>query len=92
MSFHSRDGLYFARLTDGTVRISCEVPVHDSMGNFAQDDRAVLWSIDLPENEWASVVASVTRGGETSEVWTQARALHAGYESTVDGWQAREPT
>lgn len=80
MAFHSRDGLYFARSTDGGVIVTIEVPVRDGMGGFA-DQTAVLHRIELPENEWGSVVAHVSRNGETSETWQQARDFHAGVSS-----------
>lgn len=31
----------------------------------------------IPENEWASIVASVSRGGETAESWQAVRDQHA---------------
>lgn len=31
----------------------------------------------IPADEWASVVASVSAGGETSRSWTMANELHA---------------
>lgn len=76
MSFHSRDGLYFARTVTGDVIVTIEVPVHDGTGNFHEGHRAVLHRIVLPQDEWASVLASVSARGETGETWQQARDFH----------------
>lgn len=66
--FHARDGWYFRREPDGTVRILAP----DSLGPGANQ------RIDLDANTWASVVASVSAAGETSETWRAALAFHGG--------------
>lgn len=76
MAFHARDGFFFERLGDGSVAISVEVPVRDAMGK-ATGDRAMLHRIQLPENEWASVLASVCGKGEDGDTWAAARRFHA---------------
>jgi putative heme degradation protein len=58
--FHSRDGLFFRRNEDGSVSI------------IASQSTAVR----LAENEWASVVASVSAEGETHERWQAVRDFH----------------
>jgi len=69
--FHNRDGWYYARVDDkGTVRIRKRVT--------AQDGAEVVAEIEIPENEWASIVAHVSRHGETAVSWQQARAFHNG--------------
>jgi hypothetical protein len=77
--FHSRDGFYFERLEDGTVRVS--LCLH-GLANTGRADQApvavVVRSVDLPENEWASVVASVSSLGDTGENWQRARDFHFG--------------
>lgn len=64
--FHARDGWFFRREADGSVRILAP----DSMGPGAHQ------AVALDANTWASVVASVSRGGETSESFQAARSFH----------------
>lgn len=68
--FHSRDGFYFKRQEDGAVRIRV------AEGGRAAD--SVLREVTLPGDEWASVMASVSRQRETSATWERARAFHNG--------------
>jgi hypothetical protein len=77
MPFHSRDGLFFTRTTTGDVIVTFEVPVHDMSGNYADGHSAVLHRIVLPENEWASVLASMSSRGEDVTTWQEAREFHA---------------
>lgn len=71
--FHSRNGLFFCRLNDtGEVRI---IKTRD--GRMPDPDtNPPEWAITLPENEWASVVCSVSAAGETSARWMCARQFH----------------
>ena len=70
LEFHLREGFYFRRLENGDVNIFVtETPRHDS---------AILREIVIPENEWASVVASVSAKGENADTWQQARDFHSG--------------
>lgn len=64
--FHARDGWYFRREDDGSVRISAP----DSMGPGASQ------VITLDANTWASVVASVSRNGETADSFAAADRFH----------------
>jgi len=57
--FHARDGWYFERQDDGSVKISAAV------------DRCTEQLI-LPAAEWASVVAAVSAEGETAQSYQQA--------------------
>lgn len=66
MAYHSRNGLHFERLWDGSVRIFMKPRV---------DDEPVELAV-LPENEWASVVASVSESGENYQRWMEARLFH----------------
>ena len=69
--FHNRDGWYFARISDdGQVRIRKRAT--------ARDDAGIVAEIVIPENEWASIVASVSRGGETGASWQFVRDFHNG--------------
>jgi len=64
--FHARDGWYFRREADGSVRILGP----DSAGPGAHQ------SVTLDADTWASVVASVSAQGETSESFIAANDLH----------------
>lgn len=69
MSFHWRDGWYFTRRDGGAV----EIRQHDKV------------ALQIPALEWASIVASVSKRGETAETYKEARELHgiASLSSTV---------
>jgi hypothetical protein len=61
--FHARDGWYFKRNDGGTVTI------------WAGDDGP---EIVLEPTTWASIVASVAAGGETTTSYRHALAFHQG--------------
>lgn len=80
--FHLRNGFFFERLNDGSVRIRYAQPVIDEFGNPAPAAgggyfKAIIAQVTVPENEWASVLASVCAAGETSKTWQAAREYHA---------------
>lgn len=58
--FHSREGFYFNREDDGSVRIRVAVGSRD--GNPYDD--STLREVTIAPNEWASVIASVSARGE----------------------------
>jgi len=66
--FHARDNWFFRREDDGSVRVMAP----DSMGPGAHQ------VVTLDENTWASVVASVSSGGETPESFQAAQRFHDG--------------
>lgn len=69
--FHNRDGWYFRRdSAEGHVRL---------WKVRWEDGRPVLEAGPhvIPENEWASIVASVSGAGETGESWSAIREYHA---------------
>jgi hypothetical protein len=66
--FHARDGWYFRREDDGSVHISAP----DSLGPGASQ------VVTLDANTWASVVASVSRNGETADSFAAATRFHSG--------------
>jgi hypothetical protein len=68
MTFHFREGFYFSRATDGSVTIR--------VAESAHGDAPTLREITVPENEWASVLASVCARGESGETWQEAREFH----------------
>ena len=60
--FHAKDGWYFERQDDGSIKISAAV-------------NRCTETIVLPPMEWASVVAATSAQGETSESYQAARQL-----------------
>ncbi len=75
MEFHWRDGWAFTRNDDGSVMIRNENFVDDRLPD-SHPGRFVL--LTVPPNEWASIVASVSKGGETSESYSGTLAFHTG--------------
>ncbi len=68
--FHAKDGLFFSRRPNGSVYI---IKMADSK---TPDGFDFVADVILSESEWASVVSSVSAGGETSARWRQARLFH----------------
>lgn len=66
--FHLKDGWWFTRTGDGSVNIV----KHQTDDPHSEIIAAVL----IPANEWASVVASVSRDGENHYGWYGARDFH----------------
>lgn len=66
--FHARDGWFFRREDDGSVHIAAP----DSLGPGASQ------AVTLDANTWASVVAFVSRDGETAESFAAAVRFHNG--------------
>lgn len=66
--FHAREGWYFRREEDGSVRIMAP----DSLGPGARQ------VVTLDANTWASAVASVSAEGETADTFGRARDFHQG--------------
>lgn len=62
--FHWRDGYFFLRLPDGSVRLT-------KTGEYGAHDQ-----ITIPAAEWASVVCSVSTLGEDSARWNAAQDFH----------------
>jgi hypothetical protein len=61
--FHLREGYYFTRLEDGGVIIQ------------SGSDNSCL---TVSANEWASVVASMSKEGETTETYNEALRKQVG--------------
>jgi hypothetical protein len=64
--FHWRNCWFFKRMSGGHVRIT-----HAEVGSE-------VVQILIPPNEWASIVASVSAEGETSERYYEAAKFHGG--------------
>jgi len=68
--FHAQDGLMFERRPGGSVHIE----VRD------ETDGAPRFQTDLSPETWASAVASVSRGGDTSGQFQAALEFHQIYD------------
>ncbi len=62
--FHARDGLFFERQADGSVKVRLE------------KEHGLAFEVILPPDTWASAMASVSSRGETLETWNEARQYH----------------
>lgn len=75
---HAREGFCFERTADGSVRVQKVLygkspsPVDPN----AQSVEVVLSEATIPANEWASVVAHVSRAGESGETFQAALHFH----------------
>ena len=72
MAFHWKDNWYFERLSNGGVRIYHEERANKGEGEFPEYDTC----LDIDPDSWASIVASVSKRGETGETFRQAREFH----------------
>lgn len=69
--YHWRDGWYFNRETDGSVTVlKREQVAHDRLALRLPVAR-------IPASEWASIVAAVSKSGDTGEQFRRAEELHA---------------
>lgn len=68
--FHSKNGLFFERLQDGSVHVLRTYDARD-----VRPDNVVL-DIALSASEWASVVASMMARGETGDTYRLALDAH----------------
>ncbi|WP_036010808.1 hypothetical protein [Bradyrhizobium yuanmingense] len=72
-AFHWRNGLFFRRGPDGGVEIV--------RGGTDHASAELIASIPVPE--WASIVCSVSVGGETGERWNAAQDFHGRTPATT---------
>lgn len=68
--FHAKDGWYFERQSDGSVKISAAV-------------ERCTETITVDASSWASIVASVSKDGESSDTYHAALQAH-GESATTD--------
>lgn len=82
--FHVADNLYFQRLEDGSVRVVQYPPDAravgiDKTGAVAFPDGVTpIFEATIAPAAWASVVASVSKGGEEAGRFYVAQAFHEG--------------
>jgi len=67
MAFHWKDNWYFERRDDGTVRI-----YHLDDHGIADED------IEIDADSWASIIASVSAGGDAADNFQIAQSFHMG--------------
>ncbi len=72
--FHYKDGLYFERKEDGTVRVVktknlAEMPTSES-------DPDIIFQFLVDADSWASIVASVSKSGEADGRFYIAGEFH----------------
>lgn len=72
--FHAREGWFFRREPDGSVRLQAP----DSAGPGAHQ------TVVLDANTWASAVASVCLAGENGTTYRRALAYHSDEGADVD--------
>lgn len=82
---HFQDGICFERLDTGAVRISKRRPPAVQTPAIAGDMRYwdIEWSVDLPPDNWASAVASVSFGGEGQSRFYAAKDFHANLQQYI---------
>ena len=79
--FHWKDHIYFGRRADGSVRLIVGQSAHvNSLSGFPEADAEpypdVSLDVTIPAAEWASIVSSVSKTSETSEIYQAAVAFH----------------
>lgn len=67
--FHQRNGLFFRRNADNSVTIR-------KMVSDSNTETEVLFEQTIPDTEWASVIASVSEGGEMDGRYYKALEWH----------------
>lgn len=68
--FHERQGWHFTRREDGSVEITA-----GALEEVWDEGRARLCHV-IPPDAWASIVASVSAGGEDSVRFNTSRSFH----------------
>jgi hypothetical protein len=79
--YHLRDNLFFGRRDDGSVRLLKLRPETRVVDYPRADDEGPLvppaeFDVVISPEEWASICASVSKAGETTDTYQLARALH----------------
>ncbi len=69
--FHYKDGLYFRRNEDNSVTIK-------QMKCNHVDEKESIFEVDIDENGWASIIASVSNLGESNDRFYKALEWHNG--------------
>lgn len=77
--FHQANNLFFGRTKDGDVRILKlnEPPQEWPKMGYSFPENTIL-DVTIPADHWASIVASVSSGGEENGRWYNAIDFHKG--------------
>lgn len=78
--FHNRENLFFGRLPDGAVRI-LKFSANPYQGEGLSVDKRyhdvkVELDMTIPPNEWASIIATVSKSGEIDGGYYRALEFH----------------
>jgi len=73
--FHYKDDLYFKRNKDHSVTIK-KLAITYGMGEAAYN--GVIFEVTIDENGWASIIASVSKAGESNGRFYDALEWHNG--------------
>ena len=77
--FHWNENLFFGRMSTGAVRV---LKFNSTPESFPEADgplhKDAVLDVEIPTEQWASIVASVSAGGESSASYHAALGLHAG--------------
>lgn len=86
MAFHWQDGWFFERLADGTVNIYHEyiriaevrilASVEKAAGLSAVGKSKRDVNINIDPDSWCSIIASVSKSGETADKWKGSLKFH----------------
>jgi|SRR5579863_3205716 len=79
-AFHWTGGWHFKRTPDGSVRMMKPAKM--------RGEEYLSVDITIPAAEWASIVCSVSAGGETGERWEAAQDFHGRALKKVASWQS----
>ena len=78
--FHWKDNIYWGRREDGSVRVFQLTSPPKGSGPYADGPTLnfieAVFDLSIPADIWASIVASVSAGGEGDERFFSARAFH----------------
>lgn len=78
--FHYRNGFYWKRLDDGSVRLTKTCSYRSKYPDFEGEpvqDEVADWTLTIDPSSWASIVASVSARGETGKTYRAALAAHS---------------
>lgn len=81
LGFHWQHGVFFARQSDGSVLLTLTNGIVHDWNN----DAVILQQFTIPAAAWASIVASVSKDGETFNRWMAAQEFH-GIEPVTMEW------
>lgn len=73
--FHWKDGWFFARQDNGSVTMEHRV-YENAQNELGQQMYHYDVKVNIPANEWASIIATVSAGDEVDGRWQSALDFH----------------